>query len=63
MQGGLGFAHSHYPSYTLMNNLKTKKNFILVKTCPLDQDWFHANDIIVASCGHTNYSFYLFSHL
>jgi hypothetical protein len=63
MQGGLRFAHSHYPFYTLMNNLKTKKNFILVKACPLCQDWFHANDIIVASCGHTYHLFCLFSHL
>jgi hypothetical protein len=34
-----------------------------MKACSLCQEWFHANDIAVASYGHTYHPFCLFSHL
>lgn len=41
---------------------KDSRNVILIKACPICQEWFTTNDIIVASCGHTYHPFCLYTH-
>jgi hypothetical protein len=45
------------PIVHLSKQAKDSRSFILVKACPLCQKWFHANDIVVASYGHTYHPF------
>jgi len=35
----------------------------LIKACPICFEWFIANDIVFAFCGHTYHPFFLFTHL
>jgi hypothetical protein len=51
------------PIVHLNKQAKDSRSLILVKAFPLCQEWFHANDIIVASCGHTYHPFCLFSYI
>ncbi len=42
--------------------VEDQRSFI-IKACPLCHEWFHANDIVVASCGYTYHPFFFFFHL
>jgi len=63
MQGGFGICTFSLPIMHSNEQFEDQKSFILMKACPLCQDWFLTNDIIVASCGHIYHSFCLCSHL
>ncbi len=63
MHLGFGLSTFLVPIVHPCKHEKHDRNVILIKTCPICFEWFIANNIVVASCGHTYHPFCLFTHL